>query len=130
MLNKELSLKLSLDEIIDEGFDYERKVMENLFRFSNYIGVKHFKVIFLHKNISEDLIKEFVKRNENVLFHISSKITTTDCTAWFVISKELSNEPKFITYRYKYIGNILNGLPKFFEVAKTLKEKNENSNSR
>ena len=129
MLDKELSLKLSLDEIIDEGFDYERKIMENLFRFSNYIGVKHFKVIFLHKNLSEDIIKEFVRRNENVLFHISSKITTNDCTAWFVISKEKS-EHKFITYRYKYIGNILNGLPKFFEVAKTLKEKNENSNRR
>ena len=127
MLDKELSLKLSLDEIIDEGFDYERKIMENLFRFSNYIGVKHFKVIFLHKNLSEDIIKEFVRRNENVLFHISSKITTNDCTSWFVISKEKS-EHKFITYRYKYIGNILNGLPKFFEVAKTLKEKNKSVN--
>jgi hypothetical protein len=129
VLNKELSLKISLNEILEEGFDYERKVMENLFRFSNYVGVKHFKVIFLHDDISEKKINEFVNRNENVLFHINSKITKTDCTAWFIIEKERV-EHKFITYRYKYIGTILNGLPKFYDVAKTLKEKNENSNRR
>ena len=129
MLDKELSLKISLDEIIEEGFDYERKVMENLFRFSNFIGVKHFKVIFLHKDIPSEKINDFVSRNENVLFHISSKITKNDCTSWFVIEKKKS-EHKFLTYRYKYIGSILSGLPKFFEVAKTLKEKNENSNNR
>ena len=88
MLDKELSLKISLDEILTEDFDYERKVMENLFRFSNYIGVKHFKVIFLHKESSEEKINEFVKRNENVLFHINSKITSNDCTAWFVIENK------------------------------------------
>ena len=129
MLDKELSLKLSLDEIIEEGFDYERKVMENLFRFSNYIGVKHFKVIFIHKNISEKKINEFVERNENVLFHINSKITTKECTAWFIIENK-RKEHKFLTYRYKYIGNILNGLPRYFDVVKTLKEKNEDSNRR
>mgnify|MGYP003128707293 CR=1 FL=1 len=128
-MNKEISLKISLDEILEEGFDYERKVMENLFRFSNYIGVRHFKVIFLHKNISKEEISDFVKRNENVLFHINSKITSNNCTAWFVIENK-KTEHKYLTYRYKYVGNILNGLPKFFEVAKTLKEKNENSNSR
>ena len=40
-----LSLKISLDEIIEKGLDYERKVIENLFRFSNYIGKKNFKVV-------------------------------------------------------------------------------------
>ena len=129
MLDKELSLKISLDEIVVEGFDYERKVMENLFRFSNYIGVKHFKVIFLHKDISSKEIEDFVSLNENVLFHISSKITKNDCTAWFVIEKKKS-EHKFLTYRYKYIGSILNGLPRFFDVAKILKEKNEDSDNR
>tara|TARA_Y100001938_G_scaffold148308_1_gene231603 strand:- start:62 stop:433 length:372 start_codon:yes stop_codon:yes gene_type:complete len=123
-MDKELSLKISLDEILEEGFDYERKVMENLFRFSNYIGVKHFKVVFLHKNVSTEKINKFVERNENVLFHINSKITKNDCTTWFIIEKE-KTEHKFLTYRYKYIGSILNGLPRFFEVAKTLKEKNE-----
>lgn len=129
MLDKELSLKISLDEIIEEGFDYERKIMENLFRFSNYVGVKHFKVIFLHKNLETKKINEFVKRNENVLFHITSKITSNECTAWFIIENK-KTEHKFSTYRYKYIGTILNGLPKYFDVVKTLKEKNENSDSR
>ena len=129
MLDKELSLKISLDEILSEGFDYERKIMENLFRFSNYIGPKLFKVIFLHKESSPEKINEFGERNENVLFHINSKITSNDCTAWFVIEKEES-EHKFITYRYKYIGNIMKGLPQYFEVARTIKEKSEDSDSR
>ena len=129
MIDKELSLKISLDEIIEEGFDYERKVMENLFRFSNFIGVRHFKVIFLHKNLTTEKINEFVKRNENVLFHISSKITSNDCTAWFVIEKEKS-EHRFLTYRYKYIGSILKGLPNYFEIVKVLKEKSEDSYNR
>ena len=45
----ELSLKISLEEIINEGLEYERKVLENLFRFSNYVNPKLFKVIFIHK---------------------------------------------------------------------------------
>ena len=129
MIDRKLSLKLSLDELITEGFDYERKVMENLFRFSNYVGTKHFKVIFLHKDISIEKINEFGERNENVLFHINSKITSKDCTAWFVIEKEKS-EHKFLTYRYKYIGSILKGLPNYFEIVKVLKEKSEDSYNR
>ena len=129
MIDKELSLKISLDEIIEEGFDYERKVMENLFRFSNYVGPKQFKVIFIRTDIDEKIINKFVERNENVLFHINSKITSQECTAWFVIQSK-RKEHGFLTYRYKYIGSILNGLPKYFDVVKTLKEKNEDSNRR
>jgi hypothetical protein len=124
-----MSLSVSLDEIIKEGFDYERKVMENLFRFSNHLGVKFFKVIFIHESSSADEISDFVTRNENVLFHINSKITKTPRSAWFVIQKE-KKEFKYASYRYKYIGKILNGLVKYIEMAKYLKEKNENSDNR
>ena len=88
--------------------------MENLFRFSNYVGPKKFKVIFLHKKLETDDINVFVDRNENILFHINSKITSNDCTTWFVIERE-KTEHKFLTYRYKYIGSILNGLDLFLE---------------
>ena len=78
-MKREMSLKISLDEIISNGFDYERKVMENLFRFSNFVGPKQFKVIFLHKQTDTKEINEFVKRNEKVLFHINSKIAKNNC---------------------------------------------------
>ena len=84
----ELSLKMSLDEIIEEGLDYERKVLENLFMFSTFFGSKIFKVIFLHKNVKKEVIEEFVLRNEKILFQINTKITSTDCNAWFSIEKE------------------------------------------
>ena len=63
-----LSLKISLDEIIEKKLDYERKVMENLFRFSNYVGSQHFKVILFHSNLTEEQIKSFVSRNEICYF--------------------------------------------------------------
>ena len=67
-----MSLKISLDEIMENGLDYERKVLENLFRFSNILGSKFFKVIFLHKNIEIDDINAFVDRNEKILFLLSN----------------------------------------------------------
>ena len=116
-----LSLKISLDEIIEEGLDYERKVIENLFRFSNYIGSKHFKVILFHTNVKEKDIKSFVSRHENILFQIKSKITSTNCQAWFTIQR--TKKDKLGPYRYKFVGDIMNGLAQYFKMVKHLKEK-------
>ena len=118
-----LSLKISLDEIIEEGLDYERRVMENLFRFSNYVGSQHFKVIFYHLNTNEKNIKSFVGRNENILFQINSKITSTDCQAWFTIQKNKKDISG--TYRYKYVGKIIDGLSQYFKMVKHLKDKEQ-----
>jgi len=118
----QMSLKMSLDEIIEEGLDYERKVIENLAIFGTIFGRKIFKAIFLHKNLDTKQINSFVERNEKALFHINSKITATDCNVWFAIEKNESDN-KRISYRYRYPGNILSGLVKFFEVAKHLKDK-------
>ena len=116
-----LSLKISLDELLDNGLDYERKVMENLFRFSNYVGSKQFKVIFHHTQVEEKQIKEFVARQENMLFQINTKITSTQCQAWFTIQK--SEKDKHGPYRYKYVGSILDGLVQYFKMVKHLKDK-------
>jgi len=124
-----MSLKISLDEIMENGLDYERKVLENLFRFSNILGSKFFKVIFLHKNTKIDDLNAFVDRNEKILFHINTKITGNDCSVWFAIEREETKNPG-ITYRYRYPGDILSGLVKYFEVASFLKGKYEDSNSR
>tara|TARA_R100000908_G_C3727443_1_gene127976 strand:+ start:67 stop:438 length:372 start_codon:yes stop_codon:yes gene_type:complete len=116
-----LSLKISLDEIINEGLDYERKVMENLFRFSNYVGSKQFKVIFYHSDIQEKQIKEFISRQENILFQINTKITTTNCQAWFTIQPKENDSQG--PYRYKYIGKSIDGLAQYFKMVKHLKDK-------
>ena len=116
-----LSLKISLDEIIEEGLDYERKVMENLFRFSNYVGSQHFKVIFYHSSTNKKNIESFVGRNENILFQINTKITSSDCQAWFTIQKTKKDITG--TYRYKYVGKIIDGLSQYFKMVKHLKDK-------
>jgi len=120
-MNHFLSIKISLDEIITEGLDYERKIIENLFRFSNYVGSKHFKVIFYHNNLKEKKIKEFVNRQENVLFQINTKITASYCQGWFTIQP--TDEEDQGPYRYKYVGKIINGLPQYFKMVKHLKDK-------
>ena len=116
-----LSLKISLDEIMEEGLDYERKVMENLFRFSNYVGSQHFKVIFYHSSTDKKEIESFVGRNENILFQINTKITSTNCEAWFTIQR--TQEEKLGPYRYKYVGDIMSGLVQYFKIVKHLKDK-------
>ena len=116
-----LSLKMSLDEIIKEGLDYERKIMENLFRFSNYVGPKQFKVILFHSELEEKQIKSFVSRNETMLFQINTKITGTNCQAWFTIQQ--TKNQKLGPYRYQYIGKIIDGLAQYFKMVKHLKDK-------
>tara|TARA_Y100000361_G_C10960430_1_gene238537 strand:- start:185 stop:556 length:372 start_codon:yes stop_codon:yes gene_type:complete len=118
-----LSIKISLDEIIEEGLDYERKVMENLFRFSNYVGSQHFKVVFYHSSSDKKDIKSFVGRNENILFQINTKITTTECQAWFTIQR--NKKDKQGPYRYKYVGKIIDGLSQYFKIVKHLKDKEQ-----
>ena len=86
----ELSLKMSLDEIIEEGLDYERKVLENLFRFSTFFGSKIFKVIFLHKNVKKEVIEEFVLRNEKILFFCKAVQNSSDSYLVFAIINSLS----------------------------------------
>ena len=116
-----LSLKISLNEILEEGFDYERKVMENIFRFSNYTGSRHFKVILFHSKLDEKDIKGFVSRHENILFQINTKITSTNCQAWFTIQR--TQDEQFGPYRYKYVGKIIDGLAQYFKMVKHLKDK-------
>ena len=104
----QMSLKISLDEIILEGLECERKIIENLSRFGTIFGRKVFKTIFLHKNLKTEQINSFVSRNEKALFHINTKITATDCNVWFAIERE-ETKNKSLTYRYRYPGDILPG---------------------
>ena len=124
-----MSLKISFDEIIENGLDYERKVFENLLRFYNILGPKYFKVVFLHKNLDTEDINKFVERNEKVLFHLNTKITGNDCSVWFAIERDETRNPA-ISYRYRYPGDILSGLVKYFSLATFLKGKYEDSDSR
>ena len=67
------SLEMKLDDVIKDS-GTELTILENIRRCSNIVG-KMFQVIFWHENLTEKQCKEFVKRNEKLLFEVNTKIT-------------------------------------------------------
>ena len=114
------SLRIKLNNIIIDK-DYEKLVLENIRRCARVTG-RGFKVVFWHKNLIENDIKRFIKRNENLLFEMNAKITkkNSNSHAWFVIDIDDSDKS---LYRYKWKGDILVGLVKYIELVSCLKER-------
>ena len=112
MINR--SLTLNLENII-KNLDFEQKVLENIRRCSK-LNKESFQIIFWHNNLSKKVCKDFVKRNEHLLFEVNTKITKGDYYAWFLISDGIPKET--VSYRYRWDGDILQGLVKYMEIAK------------
>jgi len=113
-----LSIKINLEDVIKD-VDYEQKILENIRRCNRLVGEKKFKVIFWHKDLEEKVCKEFVKRNEKILFEISTMITTKNIDAWFVIDSHDIDKSK---YHYKYTGDILSGIVNYLKMTKFRKK--------
>ena len=101
---------MKLDDVI-EDIDKEQIILENIRRCSKIVG-KSFKVIFWHENLSERQCKDFVKRNEKLLFEVNTKITKRFNNAWFLIDSK--NEKS--SGRYRYDGDILKGIVQYLEI--------------
>ena len=100
------SLRLKLNDVIGKD---EQIILENIRRCKQFSG-KTFKVIFRNDGLSSKECEEFVKRNEKMLFEISTQITSKnspfdDC--WFLIDTDSSDK---CTRRYCCKGNILTGI--------------------
>jgi|TARA_R100001079_G_scaffold59078_1_gene30236 hypothetical protein len=121
-----LSLGIVLDDVVKD-IDFEKQVLENI-RFCRKTLGKLFKVVFLNKELSEDEVKEFFKRNKKTLFEINTKITKDEKIVWFVIGDFGENTK----YRYNYRGTILKGIVEYKNIVNTLmkKENDESSHSR
>ena len=123
------SIRMKLDDIIVDR-DFEQKVMENL-RYARKITGKQFRVIFWNENLTEKQCKDFVKRNEKMLFEIRTQITSINSpfdNCWFLIDSDNSDNCK---KRYSYKGDILNGIAEYIKIVKLIKRKeNENSYNR
>ena len=70
---KYYSIGMKLNDVIKDK-DTEQVVLENIRRCSKIVG-KTFKVVFWHVNLTEQNCKDFVKRNEHLLFEVNTKIT-------------------------------------------------------
>ena len=104
------SLRMKLDGVIKDK-DVEQTILENVRRCSTLVGIE-FQVVFWHENLTEEDCKNFVKRNEKLLFEVNTKITKNFNPAWFVINSR--NEKS--QARYRYDGDILKGIVQYLEI--------------
>ena len=111
MLNY-FSIRLKLDDIIKD-IEFEKKVLENI-RYANKFTGKQFRVIFWNENISEKRCKEFIKRNEKLLFKVTTKITKRFDYVWFLIKSEGDKS----TWRYKSDDDIFKGISSYIKLIK------------
>ena len=88
------------------------------YRCSNLVG-KSFQVIFWHDNLTEQNCKDFVKRNEHLLFEVNTKITKRFENTWFLINSR--NEKS--SGRYRYEGDILSGISEYIKIINHMKNR-------
>ena len=112
------SIGMNLNDVITDK-DIEQVILENIRRCSNIVG-KSFKVVFWHVNLTEQECKDFVKRNEHLLFEVNTKITKIQEDVWFLIG-----EGKEKTGRYRYDGDILKGIVQYLEIINHMKKRDK-----
>ena len=114
------SLRMKLNDVIGKD---EQVILENIRRCKQFSG-HGFKVIFRNDGLSEKKCKDFVKRNEKMLFEITSQITSVNSSfdnCWFLIDLNDSDKCK---RRYCYKGDILTGMAEYIKMVKHFKKVN------
>ena len=121
------SLRMKLNDVIGKD---EQVILENIRRCKQFSG-KEFKVIFRNDGLSSKKCEEFVKRNEKMLFEITTQITSTNSpfdSCWFLIDSDDSDK---CSRRYCFKGKILTGISEYIKMVKHFQRSmNEDSNNR
>ena len=115
---KYFSIEMKLNDVIKDR-DIEKTILENIRRCSKIVG-KAFKVIFWHENLTEKDCKDFIKRNEHLLFEVHTQITKVPVDTWFLIYSDV------IDCRTRYRvggGDILFGISKYLDLINHLQKK-------
>ena len=110
------SIGIKLNDVIKDK-DTEQIVLENIRRCSKIVG-KYFKVVFWHEGLSEKECKDFVKRNEKLLFEVNTKITKVQEPVWFLIGQGVGS-------RYHSEGDILEGIVNYLGIVNHIKKRDK-----
>ena len=108
------SIGMKLNDVIEDK-DIEQTILENIRRCSNIVG-RFFKVVFWHLNLTEQNCKDFVKRNEHLLFEVNTKITKVQEPVWFLIGEGKDG-------RYRFDGDILQGISQYIKIINHMKKR-------
>ena len=109
------SIRMKLDDVIKDK-DTEQVVLENVRRCSTLVG-REFQVVFWHDNLTEQNCKDFVKRNEHLLFEVNTKITKIQEDVWFSIDSRKGSG------RYTFDGDILQGISQYLKIINHIKRR-------
>ena len=110
---KYYSISIKLNDVIEDK-DTEQIILENIRRCSKLVG-KFFKVVFWHDNLTEKQCKDFIKRNEKLLFEVNTKITKIQEKVWFLIGDGKG--------RYRFDGDILHGISQYLKIINHIKKR-------
>ena len=116
------SLRMKLNDVIG---DNEQVILENIRRCKQFSG-HGFKVIFRNDGLSSKECENFVKRNEKILFEVNTRLTNKFTNVWFLIDSKESDKSKF---RYKFKGDILNGIVNYLKIFKVRKDREDSYES-
>ena len=119
---KYFSLRIKLDDIVIDK-DFEKNVLENI-RYCRKLVGKQFRVIFWNENLTDIECENFVKRNEHLLFEVTTKITKIFEPVWFLIRSEGDRS----SWRYKSDGAILDGIASYLKIVKHMNNINGSNN--
>ena len=114
------SLRMKLNDVIGKD---EQIILENIRRCKLFSG-KEFKVIFRNDGLSSKECEKFVRRNEKMLFEITTQITSKNSPldkCWFLIDSDNSDK---CTRRYCCRGDILTGISEYIKMVKHFKKVN------
>ena len=120
------SIRMKLNDVIGKD---EQVILENIRRCKQFAG-KQFKVIFRNDGLSSKKCEDFVKRNEKMLFEVTTQITSINSpfdNCWFLIDSDNTDKCK---KRYSYKGDILLGIAEYIKMVKHFqRSRNEDSDS-
>tara|TARA_R110002020_G_scaffold262099_1_gene476411 strand:+ start:226 stop:585 length:360 start_codon:yes stop_codon:yes gene_type:complete len=114
------SLRMKLNDVVGKN---EQIILENIRRCKQFAG-KEFKIIFRNDGLSSKKCKEFVERNEKMLFETNTQITSTNSPfdrCWFLIDEDDSDK---CNRRYCCKGDVLKGISEYIKMVKHFKKVN------
>ena len=119
---KYYSLEIKLDDVVkDSGL--ELTILENIRRCSKIVG-KTFKVIFWHENLTEKDCRDFIERNEHLLFEVHTQLSKGPVDTWFIIYDYFDRKKIDCRTRYRVEDtDILSGISRYLKVINHLKNK-------
>ena len=116
------SLRMKLDDVIKDS-DTEKMILENIRRCNKVVG-KLFRVTFWHENLSEKQCRDFIERNEHLLFEVHTQLSKKPVDTWFIIYSYKDKNKVGCRTRYRVEDDdILSGISRYLKVINHLQNK-------